>query len=197
MADLTDFWQGDWKRDWLKLYEWQRGRTIKQVIRECLTGNCSDIVEQEVKRRMSGAETATILNVDFNAASASKAMGVDALDRYRWRMDKMIQWGHAKAKKKSRKSSRASSSSSDISAHRHHDNQKRGRSEDGNSKRRGDATAKKKSRKSSCSSSSSSASSLSLSPSTRLRGRDLRARLERMGAESFEFDERAEPGWDC
>ena len=74
MADLTDFWQGDWKRDWLKLYEWQRGRTIKQVIRECLTGNCSDIVEQEVKRRMSGAETATILNVDCNAASASKAL---------------------------------------------------------------------------------------------------------------------------
>ena len=96
----------------------------------------------------SASELDEAVNDDRNAASAERHLA------------------HCKAKKKSRKSSCSSSTSSsraqDISAHRHHDNQKQGHSEEGNNQRRGHATANKKSRKSSCSSSSSSSSSASV-----------------------------------
>ena len=146
------YWRGKWRRGF---YDTARGcfapRWEKMFLKK-----------KSRKRLVEGSDKALASAMDKDLTPKGTRIAVSASSDLSggFLHDAPQGQGHATAKKKSRKSSCSSSSSSssaqDISAHRDHNNQKRGRSEDGNNQRRGHATAKKKSRKSSCSSSSSS-----------------------------------------
>ena len=148
------YWRGKWRRGF---YDTARGcfapRWEKMFLKK-----------KSRKRLVEGSDKALASAMDKDLTPKGTRIAVSASSDLSggFLHDAPQGQGHATAKKKSRKPSCSSSSSSssaqDISAHRDHNNQKRGRSEDGNNQRRGHATAKKTSRKSSCSSSSSSSS---------------------------------------